>query len=132
MRAFNLVVRLLSGAFIAVAALHFFTGAHADALLGVPITPAMASDASIDSQNRFYGITISLLGVVLIIATTDLRRYAPVATAALGVLFMAGIARALSWGLHGAPSLPIIVILCADLLLPPILYLWMKRLLRTA
>lgn len=127
MKAFILTLRLLSVAFIAVAALHFFTGLQADALLGAPITPAMAAEPSIDSQNRFYGITFSLLGVVLLIGTTDLRRYQPMVVATLGVLFMAGIARVVSWVLHGAPSPLIVAILCADLLLPPLLYVWLQR-----
>ena len=42
------------------------------------------------------GITFSLLGVVLLIGTTDLERYAPMLRATLGVLFMAGVARAIS------------------------------------
>jgi hypothetical protein len=132
MKPLVLALRILSIAFIAVSALHFFVGMQADAMLGAPVLPQMASEPSLDSQNRFYGITFSLLGVVLLICVTDLRRYEPIVAAALGVLFMAGIARVVSWAIHGAPSLPIVGILCADLLLPPILYFWLKRSLRAS
>jgi Domain of unknown function (DUF4345) len=125
MKTFILALRVLSVAFIAVAALHLFLGMGADAMLGVPVTAAMASDPSFDSQNRFYGITFSLLGVL--ISATDVPRYQPIIVATLCVLFAAGIARAISWALHGAPSPALIGITAADLLLPPVLYFWMKR-----
>jgi hypothetical protein len=127
MKAFILTIRVLAIAFIAVAGLHLFFGMYADAMLGVPVTTTMASEPSFDSQNRFYGITFSLLGVVLLIAANDIRRYQPMVIAALGVLFFAGIARVVAWLLHGAPSPIIIGITCADLLLPPILYFWLKH-----
>jgi hypothetical protein len=127
MKAFILTIRILAIAFIAVAGLHLLFGMYADAMLGAPVTAAMASEPSFDSQNRFYGITFSLLGVVLLIAANDVRRYELMIVAALGVLFSAGIARVVAWLLHGAPSPIIIGITCADLLLPPALYFWLKR-----
>jgi hypothetical protein len=129
MSAFIVVLWVVSIAFIAVSALHLFLGTGADALLGSPITPEMSRNPSIDSQNRFYGITFALLGVVLLISTTDLHRYEPMIAATLAVLFMAGIARVVSWALRGAPSAAIIGILCADLVLPPVLYAWLKLVL---
>ena len=120
-------LRILAIAFIAVSGLHLFLGLYADAMLGVPVTPEMASNPSFDSQNRFYGITFSLLGIVLLIAVTDLKRYEPMVVAALGVLFAAGIARVVAWALQGAPAPILIGIMAAGLLLPPILYSWLKR-----
>ena len=90
----------------------------------------MVKEPSLDSQNRFYGIAFSFLGIALLIGTTDLRRYRPVVLAALGVLFAAGLARILSWVLYGAPSAPIIGILCLDVFLPPLLYVWIARSLK--
>lgn len=130
MTSLTLTLRLLAVAFIGVAALHFFTGMQADAMLGVPITPEMAAQPSLDSQNRFYGISFSLLGVVLLLAVTDLRRYAPMVNAVLGVLFAAGVARGLAWFLHGAPVPAVVGILCADLLLPPLLHVWLRKTMR--
>jgi hypothetical protein len=127
MKMFLLTLRILAVAFIAVSGLHLFLGLGADAMLGSPVTPAMASEPSFDSQNRFYGITFSLLGVALLISASDLRRYEPIVVATLGVLFAAGIARVVAWALHGAPSPIIIGITCADLLLPPLLYVWLQR-----
>jgi Domain of unknown function (DUF4345) len=127
MRTFVLSLRILALAFIAVAGLHLFLGLGADAMLGSPVTAAMASEPSFDSQNRFYGITFSLLGVVLLISATDLRRYEPIVLATLGVLFLAGLARVVAWVLHGTPSPALVAITCADLLLPPLMYYWFNR-----
>jgi Domain of unknown function (DUF4345) len=130
MKAFVLTLRILAIAFIAVAMLHLLFGMQADAMLGVPVTTAMAAEPSFDSQNRFYGITFSLLGVALLISATDIQRYEPIIIATLGVLFAAGIARVVAWTIHGAPSTIIIGITCADLLLPPAIYFWLKRVVR--
>jgi Domain of unknown function (DUF4345) len=127
MRAFIWAIRILAVAFIAVSCLHLFMGLYADAAVGSPITAEMAMQPSFDSQNRFYGVTFSMLGFALLISSSDLLRYKPIILAALGVLFAAGIARGISWALFGAPSTIIIGILIADLLLPPILYIWMKK-----
>jgi hypothetical protein len=132
MKAFTIGLRVLAVAFIATSLLHFFFGHYADAMVGAPVSPEIAANPSLDSQNRFYGVTFSLLGVALIISSTDLRRYQPIISGTLGVLFMAGIARVLAWVLHGAPSSIIIVILIADLLLPPLFYFWLKRSLHDA
>ncbi len=130
MRSLALALRILAIAFLSVSALHLATGMQADAMLGAPVSPAAAADPSLDSQNRFYGVTFSLLGITLLIGATDLRRYEPIVVATLGVLFAAGLARAVSWAIHGAPSSLIIGIMCADLLLPPLLYSWLKRSLK--
>ena len=53
MGAFTFTLRLLALAFIAVAGLHLVLGLQADAMLGVAVSPEMAADASLDSQNRF-------------------------------------------------------------------------------
>jgi hypothetical protein len=127
MKGFIWAIRILAFAFIAVSCLHLFMGLYADAAVGSPITAEMALQPSFDSQNRFYGVTFSMLGFALLIGSTDLVRYKPMIFAALGVLFAAGVARAMSWIMFGAPSTIIIGILAADLLLPPILYLWMTR-----
>ena len=64
---------------------------------------------------------------MLLICATDLRRHQPMLLAVLGVLFMAGVARAVSWVLHGAPAAPLVAIAAVDLLLPPLLYGWFRR-----
>lgn len=127
MSALVLVLRVLSLAFVAVAGLHLAIGLGADAMLGSPVTAEMMGNASFDNQNRFYGVTFALLGVVLWIATADVPRYRPMILAVLGVLFAAGVARLVSVALFGLPAPAITGIMVADLILPPILYYWMVR-----
>ena len=67
MRGLILALRVLAVAFIAVALLHLTLGLGADAMLGVPVFAQTAADPSADSQNRFYGISFSLLGIALLI-----------------------------------------------------------------
>lgn len=124
MFAFKIVLKVLAAAFVGVAALHLLIGLNADAMLGVSVSPQMLADPSLDSQNRFYGITFSLMGIALWIGQTDLRRFGPIVLATLIVLFFAGIARVLAWVLHGAPAPMLIAILAADLILPPALIAW--------
>lgn len=130
MQAFVLTVRALSAAFIAVSLLHLCLGMQADAMLGVPVTAAMADDPSFDAQNRFYGVTFSLMGIVLLLASTDIKRYAPMFNATLAVLFAAGIARSISYAKTGEPAPALVAILIADLVLPPLLYFWGTALAR--
>lgn len=127
MKSFILSLRILSMIFIIVSLLHLYMGIQADATLGAPITTQMASEPSLDSQNRFYGVAFSLFGIALLICSNDLRRYEPMMMATFAVLFLAGIARVVAWTASGAPSELIIDILYADLLLPPIFYFWYKK-----
>jgi hypothetical protein len=102
-------------------------GLYADAMFGARVSAEMAHNASLDSQNRFYGITFSMLSVALFIAATDLRRYRLIVVATLAVLFAAGLARIVSWALYGSPAPMIVGIAIADLLLPPIFYVWLRQ-----
>lgn len=61
MKSLILTLRILSITFIAVPVMHLFMGMYADSTLGATLTAQMASDPSFDSQNRFYGVTFSLL-----------------------------------------------------------------------
>lgn len=126
MTGFVIALIVLGVAFVAVALLHLFLGLRADAMLGSPVPAEIAAEPSFDSQNRFYGVTFSLLGVVLLIAAGDVTRYAPMIVAALGVLLVAGIGRVIAWVLHGAPAKPLIGILVADLVLPPVYLVWLQ------
>lgn len=127
MHSFALALKVLCPVFFLVAALHLVLGLHADALLGANIQPSVASEPSLDSQNRFYGVTFSLYGAVLYLCATDLLRYEPVLKAALVCFFLGGVARLVSWAMHGAPA-PLVVLLAAsELLLPPLLFAWYTK-----
>ncbi len=113
--------------FIAVGTLHLTLGLNADVMLGATLPPAVIADPVLDSQNRFYGVSFALYGILLWLFARDMQRYAPVFYCLLAIFFVAGLARILSIALHGMPSLPIVALLGLELLLPPILLIWYRR-----
>lgn len=121
------VLRLLSPIFIIVALLHLTLGLRADVLLGASLPPQVITDPTLDSQNRFYGVAFALYGVVLYICAHDLRRFAPVLRAALCVFFLGGLARLVSWAIHGAPSFPVVGLGAIELVAPVVLWAWFSR-----
>ena len=127
MRTFVLVLKALAPVFFGVSALHLVLGLNADALLGADVSAEVASEPSLNSQNRFYGVAFALYGVVLYICATDLRRYEPILKAALWVFFFGGVARLVSWVTHGSPALPVMALAATELLLPPALLVWYAR-----
>ncbi len=125
MQALSIFLRLLAPVFLAVAALHLVLGIQADAMLGTVITPEMAREPSLASQNRFYG-------VVMFLCAGDLRRYAPILRALLVVFFCAGLARFVAWATLGPPAPMVVGLLVSELVLPQVLGWWLRRALRDA
>jgi hypothetical protein len=130
MRAFALVLKIIAPVFILVGALHLTLGVGADVLLGAKLSAATLNDPVLDSQNRFYGVSFSVYGILLILCSTDLRTYAPVLRCLLWVFFAAGIARFVSIALHGVPSALVVALLVSELVLPPALIWWLSQTMR--
>jgi hypothetical protein len=121
------VLKLAALVFFAVAGVHLIFGLGADQMLGAILLPETVSEPSLDSQNRFYGVAFSLYGVTLYICAKDLSRFRPILVAAFAVFFMAGCARLVSWAIHGAPAPIVIGLLATELILPPLLYGWLRK-----
>jgi hypothetical protein len=132
MQRLALVLRLLAPVIFVVASLHLALGLNADALLGASISSATASEPSLSSQNRFYGVAFALYGAVLYLCSRDLRTYAPFFKAAMWVFFLAGAARVVAWVQYGAPAALVIALLAVELLLPPLLLAWHSRVVNEA
>ena len=131
MKSLSLVLRLASLVFFSVAAVHLILGLGADQLLGAVVPAEALTEPSLDSQNRFYGVSFAFYGVALNICAGDPKRFKPILEAALIVFFLAGCARLVSWGLHGAPAVLVIALMAAELALPPLLYAWLRTALRS-
>ena len=127
MPTFLWTLRIGAVAFFVVACLHLFLGPQADVLLGAELPASAVIDPVLDSQNRFYGVAFSLYGVLLLLSASDLTRYAPVFYATMWVFFAGGLARLVSIYVAGLPSVFVMVLLVVELLLPPILHFWLKR-----
>lgn len=128
MRSFVLVLKALSPVFLLVGAMHLVLGLGAEALLGARVPPEALSEPTLDSQNRFYGVAFVVYGMLLYLCATDLARYAPILRGTLWVFFAAGLSRFVSMALYGAPAAPIVALVVAEVLAPPMLLWWLSRL----
>jgi hypothetical protein len=127
MKQLTVVLRILAVVVFFVAALHVVLGLEADALLGAKVGPEVATEPSLSSQNRFYGVVFALLGIVLWLAANELRSRAVFFKAAMWVFFVAGVARLVAWAQHGAPAPLVVVLLASELVVPPALLAWYAR-----
>jgi len=129
-KLFSTTLRGASFVFFAVALVHLILGLGADQLLGAAVSVEALNEPSLDSQNRFYGVSFAFYGVALYICAGDLERFRPILQAALLVFFLAGCARLVSWGLRGEPAPLVIALMATELVLPPALYLWLRNVLQ--
>lgn len=127
-----LLLKLLAPLFLAAGASHLLLGLGADALLGARLAAEVMADPALDSQNRFYGVSFMLNGLLLWLVATDLPRYRPVLHCVLGVMFAGGLARWLSIALHGWPPAPVLLLLAVELVAPVLLAAWAARVPTTA
>lgn len=108
-----------------------FLGPHAHpVLLGARLPAEALRDATLDSQNRFYGVAFTLYGVLLFLSATDLPRYATVLRCVLWVFFAAGLARLVSIASHGVPPPLVLALLMSELAAPPLIHFWLAKTLR--
>jgi hypothetical protein len=128
MSAFVLVLQFLGVSFLLVSVLHLLLGPNADVrFLGAQLPAEAITDPALDSQSRFYGVSFSLYGILTIVCATDPVKYAPLLHCILWVFFAGGIARLISIAIRGVPPLPVLILILAELLPPPVMVLWLKR-----
>jgi hypothetical protein len=121
-----IVLKLIAAICLMPALIHGFWGAAADSIVGVRVSSS-AIDASYDSQNRFYGVAFGLYAVLLWVAAADIRKYAGILRIIFTMMFLAGCSRFLSLKAFGWPSDEVLFLWSTEILLPPILWLWLKR-----
>jgi Domain of unknown function (DUF4345) len=127
MPVFLLILKLLAPILLAVSALHLIFGVGADVMLGAKLAKDAVVEPSLSSQNRFYGVSYALYGVVLWLCAKDFSRYEPIFKAMMWVSLLAGAARLFAWAQHGAPSAFIIFLLLTELIFPTVLLIWLGR-----
>jgi hypothetical protein len=129
MRAFNIVLRSAAPLTALIGAVHLLLGLGADSLLGARVPVQVLADPALDSQNRFYGVSFVLYGVLLWLCSTDLAKYATVLRCVLWVLFAAGLARFASLAARGVPPAPVLALFAIELTAPPLMLWWLARVL---
>ena len=127
MRALPTTLRVLAITLGLVSALHLTLGLRADVLLGVSLHDSVVSSPGLSSQNRFFGVAYALYAAVLWISAGDLTRYFPVLKAALWLTFAAGLSRLISWVSFGPPPATVIALMASEILLPPLLLIWLRK-----
>lgn len=127
MHALIVVLKLVAPLFFIVGALHLILGIGADVLLGAKLPVEAIADPALDSQNRFYGVSFTLYGVLLFLCSTNILKYATVLRCVLWVFFAGGLARIVSIAILGFPPPFVIALLVAELLPPPLFIWWLSR-----
>jgi hypothetical protein len=122
----KLALRIIAPGFVLAGLSHVFLGLGADAMLGAQIPADLLTDASLDSQNRFYGISFTIYGVLFWIAAGDLVRYRTLLRILILWFFLGGLMRLVSIAIKGWPSDLVWALALSELILPPILW-WMLR-----
>jgi hypothetical protein len=130
MRNLSLCLKFVAPVFFIVGALHLTLGLNADALVGAKVPVEVLRDPALDSQNRFYGVAFTLYGALLYLSATDLPKYATVLRCVLWVFFAAGVTRFVSIAIYGVPPVPVVLLLGSELVAPPLLLVWLSRVLR--
>ena len=128
MKRLSLVLKLTAPIFLFIGALHLIIGPNADVTLGANIPLSVIGDPVLDSQNRFFGVSFTIYGVLFYLCATDLKKYEQVFYCLLAVFFAGGIARLVSMAVAGMPSIQILVLTGLELLIPPLLVIWYKTL----
>jgi Domain of unknown function (DUF4345) len=121
----------LAGLFILfVGFFHAFVGVRGDWIIG--LVPPDTIDASLDSQNRFYGAAFLLHGVLLIYCARDVIRFENILRILFAVMFFAGCVRGLAVLANGWPTLMVSALGLSEILLPPIAWFWLNNTLDRA
>lgn len=123
----QLVLRLLAIGCVLAGLTHVVLGLGSDVMLGAHVSPDTLTNASLDSQNRFYGAAFTLYGLLFWLCAGDVQRYRTVLNLVLAAFFFGGVARRISVALHGLPSPMVIGLAVSELVVPPTIWLWMKK-----
>lgn len=122
---FGLALRILAAGCLIPGLLHVLLGVSGDWIVGAPVPATI--DPSLDSQNRFYGASFLIFAVLFWLCAQDVRRHETVLRLVLAVFFMAGLARGLAALVHGWPSWQVVGLWATELVLPPLLWLWLNH-----
>lgn len=120
MKALGAFVLLFGGVCCAIAMSHI--------LIGPSVIPgSIPVNATMDSEDRFYATLFLGFGAALIWCSGDLCQRRGVFGALLLTFFAGGIARVISWISVGPPIDLFIFLGAVELVLPPVLWLWLDR-----
>ncbi len=121
MKLLPLILKISAPAFILVGLLHLVFGLYSEVMLGADLDSTVIHNATLDSQNRFYGVCFALYGALMYLGSTDLSKYATMLRLVFWFFFAGGVARIVSILFVGIPVLPILVLTAIELFFPLVL-----------
>ncbi|MEO1015256.1 MAG: DUF4345 domain-containing protein [Pseudomonadota bacterium] len=96
-------------------------------LIGPRIIPGgVPVNATMDSEDRFYATLFLGYGAAMIWSARDLAARRGGFLALIGVFFLGGVARLVSFAQVGPPHPLFIFLAGLELVLPPVLWLWLN------
>lgn len=125
--ALILILRVLAVSILVAGGTHLLLGVNAETLLGAKLPIDALTEPSLDSQNRFYGTSYCLYGILIWTCTRDMPRYRVVFQLLLAMTFVAGLTRIFSIIVNGWPAPAILALSAIELILPPLLFIWEQR-----
>ena len=122
--------RLLQALFAALGVVPILTGLFAVLTGPGGQVDGEAVNASVESEFRFFASLWIAFGAVALWVAPRVDRETRVVRALALILFSAGLARAIAWIAAGTPHWSFLLLLCLELLLPPLILYLQAQLLR--
>jgi Domain of unknown function (DUF4345) len=123
----KLLLRMTSFVYFLVGVTHLALGVGADSLLGANLDATTLSNATLDSQSRFYGASFGASGVLLWIAADKSDFWKTVINCLMLALFVGGVARLVSIANLGLPSPLALILLATELVMPALIVTLLNR-----
>jgi hypothetical protein len=130
MKAFQWTLRLLALIPLVTGLLEISMGLGSLRTIGVQLPDALANLPSADNNWRFLGTVWAGYAALVVYAVSDPHRHETLLRILLVILFLSGVARATSVVLMGWPVTPFIAAMCLELLVMPLLWIWLSRLVQ--
>jgi amino acid permease len=102
------------------------------ALMHIAIGPSsipgsVPVNATMDSEDRFYATLFLGFGAALVWCSRDLAGRGREFLALQAVFFLGGVARLISWAQVGPPHPMFVILGAVELILPALLWVWLRR-----
>jgi Domain of unknown function (DUF4345) len=98
-----------------------------DAFFPIPVVLPEPEFSLLDNEWRFMSAIWFAIGLCFAWMLPQLEKYLQTFQILLGLVVVGGIGRAISWGLHGQPSIELIAFTLIELIVCPLLILWLRR-----
>jgi hypothetical protein len=124
--------RLLRGLMVLVGVVPILAGAFAVATGTDGVLGDDGASTNVDSEFRYFASFYVAFGAAALYLAPRVERETKAVRALALVLFAGGVARGIGWASTDRPDDQLLVLLCLELLIPPLLVVWQRRVARAA